>query len=139
MYLSSSQHIPLKERMLRRYAAEVFQALWRGYKTRKDLMEMDRQIVAEWAPYVEKLEQEHRLYGLCHVLAMHLRANDPAWDPQTSLDYAYGVKTLGERLQSLETWLSKKGWVRPVRKPLDPNTVGAWVAETYAKHAPKSM
>ena len=124
---------PLRERMYRRYTAELLQALWRGYKTRKDLKKKDREIVREWASHVEELDQEYRLMALAQTMAIHLRSDDPAWDPQSTYYYQMMLE-IGRRIDSYETWLFKKGWVRPPQKPLNPEAVGAWMAEAYRKY-----
>lgn len=120
--------------MYRRYTAELVQALWRGYRVRKDLKEKDKQLVADWGPLAEEMDQEYRLLALAQTLAIHLRSDDPNWDPEATY-YFQMMLTLGRRIEELEIWLSKKGWVRPPQKPLNPEAVGAWMAEAYRKYA----
>lgn len=123
-----TRSLSLRQRMFARDAVTSFQAIWRGYRTRKSLkIEQDEEfqdILASW----EKLDEIYRLCAMCQSVLVDLYRNDPTWDAE-STSYYQAMLTEGRALEQLEIYLQRRGWKRPVPKPLPKTTVRIWLKE----------
>lgn len=108
----------LRERMLRQDSAAQLQAAWRGYKVRKTLIERQAAEIAAVLPLWESLDEVYRLCVLCQNLAVILHHDQDTWDAEGSPWYIW-MLTQGRHLESLETYMFQRGWVRPPMQGLD--------------------
>jgi hypothetical protein len=94
-------------------ASALSKAIWQNAKARKDAAE-----VAAAEPLWASLDEAYRLCVLCQNLAVILHQGDGSWDATETPWYIW-MLTQGRYLDSLETYLFERGWVRPEQQPLN--------------------
>ncbi len=96
-------------------AATQIQAIWRGYVARKDLAKRNAEEVRKYTPAWRSLDDQYRMYVFCQTLMAELKKDDPTWDA-TAEPYYIWMMEHGPILEEWETFLRRRGWVRPKNK-----------------------
>jgi hypothetical protein len=100
--------------------AVLFQSLWRGYKTRKDIQRKNAEDIEAAMPLWRFYDEQYKMYALCQTLFVDLKKDDPDWDA-TKTPYYVWMMERGPILEECETWLLRRGWVRPKKGRLNPS------------------
>lgn len=109
------RQLPLGLRMQRRDTATRFQALWRGYTERKAIQRKNAEEVRRHTPIWRSYDDQYRMYVFCQTLMAELKKDDPTWDA-TQEPYYIWMLEHGPVLEEWETFLQRRGWVRPKTK-----------------------
>lgn len=128
---------PLAQRMHRTDTAERIQALWRGYKVRKTLEEQKAAEIAAVLPLWKSLDEVYRIFVKCQSYANILNYNNPTWDATESPWYIW-MLTQGRHIESIETYLFERGWVRPAEQPLNLKKAASAMKEVCRYYRPRS-
>jgi hypothetical protein len=96
-------------------AATQIQALWRGYTTRQEVAKRNAAEVKKYTPAWRSLDDQYRMYVFCQTLMGELKKDDPTWDA-TAEPYYIWMMEHGPILEEWETFLRRRGWVRPKNK-----------------------
>jgi hypothetical protein len=97
-------------------AAERIQSLWRGYSTRKSIQERNAEEIAAAEPIWRIYDEDYNRSVLCQNLLCELKKDDPNWDATQTRHYQWMLKTGGPLLEEYETYMLRRGWVRPQKK-----------------------
>jgi hypothetical protein len=97
-------------------AAERIQSLWRGYSTRKSIQERNAEEIASAEPIWRIYDEDYNRSVLCQNLLCELKKDDPTWDATQTRHYQWMLKTGGPLLEEYETYMLRRGWVRPQKK-----------------------
>jgi hypothetical protein len=98
--------------------ANRIQALWRGYKSRKQLKEQHAKEVRDVTPLWRTFDEQYELYVFCQNMLAELKKDDPTWDA-TKEHYYIWMMEYGPVIEEWETWMRRRGWVRPVRRNIN--------------------
>ena len=98
--------------------ALTIQSLWRGYKTRKELKERNAEEVSAVTPLWRTYDDKYRMYVFCQSLMAELKKDDATWDA-TKTPYYIWMMEKGPFLEECETYMLRRGWVRPKKEHLD--------------------
>jgi hypothetical protein len=96
--------------------ATRIQSVWRGYKTRKTIQERNAEEIAATLPIWRFYDEDYNRSVLCQSLMCELKKDDPTWDPTQTRHYQWMLKTGGPFLEECETYMLRRGWVRPQKK-----------------------
>lgn len=97
------------------FAAQTIQSVWRGYKTRKTLQHKNAEEVLRYTPIWRSYDDQYRMYVFCQTLMAELKKDDPTWDA-TQEPYYIWMMEHGPVLEEWETFLRRRGWVRPKKQ-----------------------
>jgi hypothetical protein len=97
--------------------ASSLQRLWRGYTERKAIQRKKAEEVVLYTPIWRSLDDQYRMYVFCQTLMAELKKDDPTWDA-TQEPYYIWMMEHGPILEEWETFLFRRGWVRPKKKGL---------------------
>lgn len=99
--------------------ATRIQSLWRGYKTRKDIQERNAEEVKAVLPIWRIYDEDYNRSVLCQNFLVELKKNDPTWDATQSRHYKWMLNVGGPFLEESETYMRRRGWVRPKKYNLN--------------------
>ena len=102
----------------RYHGAVALQSLWRGYKSRKQLKEQHAKEVRDVTPLWRTFDEQYELYVFCQNMLAELKKDDPTWDA-TKEPYYIWMMEYGPVIEEWETWMRRRGWVRPVRRNIN--------------------
>lgn len=108
--------MPLSVRVTRHEKAARIQSLWRGYKTRKTIQERNAEEVAAFLPIWRIYDEDYNRSVMCQTLMVELKKDDPTWDATQTRYYQWMLKTGGPFLEECETYMRRRGWVRPNKR-----------------------
>lgn len=94
------------------HGATALQRLWRGYKERQTIQKRHAEEVRACTPIWRSYDDQYRMYALCQTLMAELKKDDASWDP-TQEPYYIWMMEHGPMLEEWETFLRRRGWVRP--------------------------
>jgi len=92
--------------------ASALQALWRGHKARKQLKERNAEEVRAATPLWRTYDEEYKMNAICQTIEAELKKDDPSWDA-TKTPYYIWMQENSRFLDTCETYLRRRGWVRP--------------------------
>ena len=98
--------------------ATRIQSMWRGYKTRKQIQERNAEEIAATLPIWKMYDEDYNRSVLCQTLMCELKKDDPTWDATQSRHYIWMLNTGGPFLEECETYMLRRGWVRPQKQNL---------------------
>jgi hypothetical protein len=96
--------------------ATRIQSVWRGYKTRKEIQERNAEEIAATLPIWRIYDEDYNRSVLCQTFLCELKKDDPTWDATQTRHYKWMLNTGGPFLEECETYMLRRGWVRP-QKP----------------------
>jgi hypothetical protein len=94
------------------YAATRIQSLWRGHKSRKDLIKKNAEELAVVEERWRLYDQEYRLCVLSQNLMVALKRDDDLWDATATSFYIWMLEN-GPWIEEAEDFMRLRGWVRP--------------------------
>ena len=103
-------------------AATAVQALWRGFQARRLLAEKNAEEVRAHTPIWRFYDDQYRMYVFCQTLNVDLKKDDPEWDA-TKTPYYTWMMEHGPFIEECETFLRRRGWVRPKKQSVLSKTV----------------
>jgi hypothetical protein len=98
--------------------ATRIQSLWRGYKTRKTIEERNAEEIEAMLPIWRFYDEDYNRSVLCQTLMVELKRDDPTWDATQTPHYQWMLIIGGPFLEECETYMLRRGWVRPQKQNL---------------------
>jgi hypothetical protein len=108
-------HCWLADYRARYRGATALQSLWRGYSARKTIQEKNAEEVLRYTPIWRSYDDQYRMYVFCQTLMAELKKDDPSWDATQEPYYIWMMEN-GPILEEWETFLFRRGWVRPKKQ-----------------------
>ena len=96
--------------------ATRIQSVWRGYTTRKQVQERNAEEIAATLPIWKMYDEDYNRSVLCQTFLCELKKDDPTWDATQTRHYIWMLKTGGPFLEECETYMLRRGWVRPQKR-----------------------
>ena len=86
-------------------------------KTRKTLAERNAEEVRAMEPLWRYFDDTYRMYTFCQTLNCELKKDDAEFDA-TKTPYYIWMLEHSRQIEELETYMRRRGWVRPKKKGL---------------------